>query len=475
MSEKKAEIGVEGLEVEQSLLGALLLNNTAYSLVSGFLRPDHFSEQLHGRIYEIIGKMIAAGTVANPLTVRGALPPEIEGLGSAGAYVAHLAAEATTVINAPDYARIVHEFALRRAAAALGSDLTAAAGAVGASARDLLASAEIRLMALGEDAAVGDPNKAGGGQGYEDVLKDAEERLRDGRHLRGATTSFMDLDDKLGGLLPGDLILIGARPSMGKTCIALSMARRMARMGIGVGVDSLEMREGALRYRLLSDELEHDLASVPYKSIAEGRFEEKMLPRVRKAAERLKAIPLSIIDSGNRLAEIPAHIRRARKECEAKGAALQVFMIDYLGLIRPGDRYAGNRVSEVTEISNTIKALAKREHVAIVALHQLSRANEGRDDKRPRLSDLRDSGALEQDADVVMFVHREYYYLSKPGHAGGMDKADRMGRMVDEEHVMEIIIDKQRSGPTGAVRLWCDMATNSVRNISHMANKKGER
>lgn len=454
------------IEAEQALLGAILLNNEAWFRVSGFLTPEHFVEPVHRRIFATIGEMIAGGQKASPVTIKSFLPSDLAiGDLSIPQYLARLAFEATTVVNAPDYARAVFDLAIRRQIIGITDDLSALAydSPFSASPADQIADAELQLMQMSEAVAAAASSGQGDGQDYDSIIGETEERMRTGRHLRGATTGLASIDYRTGGFAPGEMTILAARPSMGKSALAVAMARRMAHLGVGVAFDTLEMSEAALRVRLLADECESMGIQIPYDRIIKGKISEAERLAIRKAAERLHGMPLAIIDRGMRLADLPTHVRQARRDLKRLGADLQVFFVDYLGLLMPGDRYKGNKVHEVGEKSAFVKAIARRERIAMVALHQLNRANEAREDRRPRLSDLRDSGDLEQDADVVMFVHREAYYLKKSGH-GAKDETERLSKLADAENVMEIIIDKQRQGPTGTVTLWCDMALNAVRD-----------
>jgi len=453
------------LEAEKGVLGAILVNNDLYPAVCGFLRDDHFSEALNAEIYSAMGKRIAAGEKAKLLTIISDLPRNIEGF-SIGEYVAHLAAEAWTasddIVGA---AKEIVRTAARRQLMELSTGMAEQARTNGIPAHDIISASETALISLGDEL-----HSLGHRDGSEDpdhILEAVGERMRSGRHWKGATCGLTALDNRLGGFGPGELIIIGARPSMGKTMMALAIGRKAAALGHGVGIISLEMPKAQLWHRLLADECEVARHTIAYDRIGKGLISPEEFATVEKANARLKKLPLWISDHGDRLSDMPGHIRNARRWLEKRGSELSILIVDYLGLMKPGDRYAGNRVGEVTEISSTLKSLAKREKLPIIALHQLNRANEtaGRSDFRPRLSDLRDSGALEQDADVVMFVHRDSYYIER-GAIKFASEAEQAQAYLDAEHQLEILVSKNRQGTVGTSKLWCQMATNSVRDVA---------
>lgn len=450
------------IEAEQCVLGCLLRRNDALPSVVAFLKAEHFHEPIHGTIYAALVERVQAGDNANAITLVGHLPALDVGGMDARRYLAHLTTEGGAA-SAVDYARAVYDLALRRVLIEVGEDIANCGREPppGFSAAEQVADAEHRFLQIQE--AWPDPRNDKPQASYEDVLLDIEDRRQSGRNLRGVSCGLLDLDRRLGGFPAGSLVIIGARPSMGKTLASLSMARAAAHQGVGVGFDSIEMSAEQVTLRLLSDEAFAQGKAIPYKNAGEGRVQPEEVSALSRAGRVLYDLPLAIIDKGNRLADIPSHIRDARRQVQERGAELGIFMIDYLGLLSPGDRYKGQRVHEVTEISNTLKALAKREGICIVALHQLNRANESRGDKRPILSDLRDSGSLEQDADIVMFVHREAYYLERTGNSDIPD-IDRHDKLQACKHDIEFIVAKQRQGPIGTITCWCDPGLNAVRN-----------
>lgn len=448
------------MEAEQGVLGAILLNNGILSAVS-FLKPEHFHEPLNRVIFEAAQKRIQAGEAANALTLAGDLPAISDRDFTPAGYLAHLTANAwSSNSGIIPTARELVKLHARRELIVVASELSDMARAPGASPEDIIGVTESNIIHLSSELSALDIGKHEASP--DEILFEVEERRRTGRHVKGIECGLQAIDRRLGGFAPGQMVVVAGRPGMGKTAFGLSLARRASRVGGGVGYISLEMPKADLWHRLLSDEANQGQA-IPYKNIGRGNLNEPELDAVRRANERLKKLPLIIRDRGNRLSDLPGHIRAIRQRLEAFGKPLNLLVVDYLGLVQASDRYSGQRVNEVGEISATIKALAMREGICIMALHQLNRANEGRDNKRPQLSDLRDSGNIEQDADVVMFVYRDAYYIER-GFRSFADEAERITALDATEHKLEVIVAKQRQGEVGACHLWVDMATNAVRD-----------
>jgi replicative DNA helicase len=451
------------IEAEQALLGAILVNNDAADRVTGFLEARHFFDPLHGRIYESATKLIMAGKRATPITLKTFFEHE-EPIGdlTVPQYLGRLAANATTVINAEDYGRTVYDLSIRRSLIIIGEDMVNQAydSPVDASPSTQIEEAEQQLYELAETGKYGS-----GFEPFSSALTDAIDMAanayrRDG-HLSGIATGFKDLDAKMGGLQPSDLLIIAGRPSMGKTALATKIAYHLARAyksdikpdgsedvtdGAVVGFFSLEMSAEQLATRIISEQ-----ASIPSERIRRGRIEREEFDRLVEASQSLQTLPLFIDQTGGiSVAQLAARARRLKRQ---KG--LGVIIVDYLQLLSGSSRRAAEgRVQEVSEITTGLKALAKELNVPIIALSQLSRQVENREDKRPQLADLRESGSIEQDADVVMFVFREEYYVERrqpregtPEHLSWQDE------MAQVEGLAEIIIGKQRHGPTGTVRL----------------------
>jgi replicative DNA helicase len=451
------------IEVEQALLGAILVNNEAFYRVSDFLEPEHFFEPLHQKVYKDIGSLVRAGKAATPITLKTFLPADLDVAGlNASQYLARLATEATTVINAGDYGRTVYDLALRRALIGIGEVMVNVAydAPVELGPQAQIEDAERRLYELAETG-----RYDGGFQRFAQAITTAVENAarayeRDGK-LSGLASGLRDLDRMMGGLQPSDLIVLAGRPGMGKSSLATNIGYNIARAWRGevradghimsvnggiVGMFSLEMSAEQLATRIIADR-----AEIPSSRIRRGEIDSGDFDRIAEAAREMEAIPFYIDETGGlSIAQLAARARRLKRQ---KG--LDLIIVDYIQLLQGSSRRAAEgRVQEVTEITTNLKALAKELNVPIIALSQLSRQVENRDDKRPQLSDLRESGSIEQDADVVMFVYREEYYLSNKQPRPGTEEHFKWQTEMDAaQGKAEVIIGKQRHGPTGTVQL----------------------
>lgn len=442
------------LEAEQALLGALLHNNLAFEKVSEFLRAEHFSDPTHGRIFEAISNLINRGHIADPITLKEYFDKD-DALAEVGGgkYLAELAASVISIINTEDYGRKIYDFYLRRELIDIGECVVNDAHTfdLDIQATNQIEIAEKKLFDL---ATVGQQEK--GLQGFSTSLKaalvSAEVAYKRDSHVVGVTSGFKKIDECLGGFHPSDLIIVAGRPSMGKTALATNFGFNAALMalekneGAPVAFFSLEMSAEQLANRILGQEsgLASDL-------IRRGDIGKSDFPRLVEASNRLNSLPLFIDDTPG--ISVPALRTRARRLKRQEG--LGMIIIDYLQLMTsPGKRSAENRVLELSEITRGLKALAKELNVPVIACSQLSRSVEQRDDKRPQLADLRESGSIEQDADVVMFVYREEYYLARKKPTGNDDKIAEWERaMKAVENMAEVIVGKQRHGPIGTVSL----------------------
>jgi replicative DNA helicase len=465
------------IEAEQALLGAVLINNEAMDRVSSFLEPVHFFDPLHGQIFETAGKMIQAGKQATPVTLKtffdSAEP--IDANMTVPQYLGRLATSATTIINAEDYGRTIYDLAVRRNLIVLGEDMVNSAydAPIDFPPQSQIQEAEQRLYDLAERGKYGQGFMAFGTALTHAVDMANAAYQRDG-HLSGLATGLSDLDNKMGGLQPSDLIILAGRPSMGKTALATNIAYNIAKAyrserqpdgtdkavdGAIVGFFSLEMSAEQLATRILSEQAE--LAS---ERIRRGMINEDEFRKLSGVAQEMGRIPLYIDQTGGiSIAQLAA---RARKLKRQKGLGLLV--VDYLQLLTGSSRRGSeNRVQEITEITTGLKALAKELAVPILALSQLSRQVEQREDKRPQLSDLRESGSIEQDADVVMFVFREEYYVErqKP-REGTAEFNDWQTQMMAVSGKAEVIIGKQRHGPVGAVQLAFESQFTRFTNLA---------
>ncbi len=452
------------VEAEQALLGAILINNDAFDRVSDFLKSEHFVEEVHRRIYEIAGSLIRQGKLATPITLKTFLGDHDLGGVTVAQYLARLATDATTIINAYDYGRSIHDLALRRELIAIGEDVVNVAfdAPVDSSPREQIEEAERRLYAIAEGG-----RYDGGFQRFSDALKIAIDMAakayeREGS-LSGIATGLRDLDRYMGGLQASDLVILAGRPGMGKTALATNIAFNIAKAYEGrvrpdgitetvnggiVGFFSLEMSAEQLATRIIAEQ-----SSVASYKIRRGDITEGDFRRVADAVAEMQAIPFYIDQSGGiSIAQLTARARRLKRQ-----RGLDLLVIDYLQLLSGSKSKGDNRVQELTEITTGLKALAKELAVPVLALSQLSRQVESRDDKRPQLSDLRESGSIEQDADVVLFVYREEYYLkNREPRPGTEEHITWMTQMESAHGRAEVIIGKQRHGPTGTVELQFD-------------------
>ncbi len=462
------------IEAEAALLGALMLDNRLVEDVQLKLRSDHFFEPLHGRIYDAILRMTDRNMVANPVTLR----PLFEGdeamkeVGGAS-YLAQLTGSGVAIIGARDFAQQIYDLALLRSLVAVGRDMVE--GALDTS-EDVLPleqieRAETELYKVAEQ---------GGGEGkvkaFADAtklaLETAEKALNSGGHLSGITTGLDSVNSKIGGMHPSDLMILAGRPGMGKTSLATNIAYSAARRflqdqedgiepgksaGAAVAFFSLEMSADQLATRVLAEQ-----SGISAENLRMGKISQAEFRNLARAAAELQALPLYIDDTpGLTIAALRARARRLKRQ---KGIGFVV--IDYLQLLQGTGKNSGdNRVQEISEISRGLKQLAKELNVPVLALSQLSRAVEQREDKRPQLSDLRESGSIEQDADMVWFVYREDYYINakEPKRPIEGDDAKIFEAheqwMRDIERVYglaELIVAKQRHGATGKVRLRFD-------------------
>lgn len=466
-----AEPPHHSIEAEQELLGAIFINNSALDAVSGLVEAKDFFEPVHREIFTQASRLRAAGKQVTPVTIYDTLPAGADVAGmSLRQYLARLTAEATTIINAPDFASIIRTTSTLRAIAAISDDVRYARRS-GLSSESVLEDtwAEIDRIRLGTVANNDRTFSIAASAAV--VVRHVSDIMSGAKNANGVPMGLVDLDRRMGGLMAGDLVLVAGRPGSGKSTLSTSIARQIAcrplRDGVrdAVGLFSLEMPELQTVSRILSDHLFDQRVTIPYQDILHGRIDMRTGGHLRDAQEELGGVPL-IIDYSSRpsLAEIAAKIRGMKHTAKQMGARLRVAMIDYLKFVRPSDRYSGNRVAEFGEVSRGCKQIAKDEDICVVLLAQLNRQVESRDNKRPVLADLRDSGELEEDADVVMFCYREAYYLGRSPELG--NNPALVERLVSIQNDMEVDVAKQRMGPTGMEHVWCGMATASIRNAA---------
>ena len=455
------EVLPHNVEAEQQLLGAILTNNEVFDRVSALVKSEHFFEPVHRRIFEIAAARIQKNMLASPVTLKAYMEDDagLKELGGAS-YLARIAGAAVASYAARDYAQMIYDLAVRRELIQLGRDIAAKAGQVDVASepREQIVEAEQALYKLGEQGVAE--------RGFQSFLRAVTEAVnvaaaayqRDGG-LAGISTGLVDLDRKLGGLHPSDLIILAGRPSMGKTSLATNIAFNIAKAhkqgirhdgtegtvnGGSVGFFSLEMSAEQLAARILSE-----AAEIPSEHIRRGDMEEDQFRRFVEVAKTLENCPLYIDDTpALPISQMAARARRLKRT-----HGLDVLIVDYLQLLRGSSKE--NRVQEVSEITQGLKAIAKELNIPVIALSQLSRQVENREDKRPQLSDLRESGSIEQDADVVMFVFREEYYREREKPSDhDLDAMAKWQEIMERVHgKAEVVIGKQRHGPIGTVEL----------------------
>lgn len=453
------------IEAEQALLGAVILNNDALATVSTFLEPRHFSEGLHGRIYETIASMAAAGRPASVLTLKTYLGDiEMPAGITMQAYLARLCAEATTVINAPDYAQTIVELWRRRELIRIAGDIADAArhAYIDAPVEAMLDELDGQITELRNGAPAENQRSTVAG-GVDELLIDIE-TVRAGHAPPVATSGFVDIDSRLGGgLRPGRLIVLAGRPGMGKTVLMCAMARRAARKGFGVDIYSLEIDRKELTARMLANALGASTFPIDYRDILQGKVAEGDVPRLQQLREKFAEIPLSIdATPALKISQIESRAKRTAMRLAREGRQLDVVFIDYLGLVAVGDRYKGNKVAELGDIALGAKNMGKRLGCAVVLLAQLNRSVETRDDKRPLLSDLRESGNIEEHSDAVGFLFRPAYYDAQdPRKERDAEFVEAALRRAND---LEIIWRKNRLGPTGTDKLFCRVEQSFVDN-----------
>ena len=452
------------LDAERSLLGAIFVDNRAFERVIEFLRPEHFFLPHHGRVFETVGKVIERGQIADPVTLKGFFENDdvLADVGGVG-YLYELAANAVAVINAGEYGRLIYDLYLKRQLIGLGHDMVneAFSGEIEETAPRLIEVAEQRLYDL---AATGEYE--GGFRPFKEsltrALEMADAAFKRESSLSGVPTGFIAMDKLLGGLHRSDLIVLAGRPSMGKTALATNMAfnaaythaRTKGQDGAVVGFFSLEMSAEQLAARIISES-----TNIGSDRMRKGELSRNEFARLATASQELLELPIFIDDSpALSVSQLRTRARRLKRQNK-----LGLIVVDYLQLMSAG---AGsrhdNRMMEISEITRGLKTLAKELEVPVLALSQLSRAVEQREDKRPQLSDLRESGTIEQDSDVVMFIFRQQYYLERAEPQRRPEENDEKfverranwERNLEEvRNKAEVIVAKQRHGPTGKLDL----------------------
>ena len=434
------------IAAEKSLLGGILIDNKGFERVSEFLLREHFALVGHGTIYHACAGIIGRGLTANPISLETALKDDEDFIALGGpAYLVDLVYAGTTPIGTGEYGRIVLDTHERRELIHLGEDMLARAysGDATETAREVREAHEPALFEMAESG-----HTESGPRPFSHFTTQALDQMEAARSggSPGVQTGFVDLDTKLGGLHPSDLIILAGRPSMGKSALAGNIARNAANAGVGVGFFSLEMSGEQLAGRELAGR-----CKLGPHLLRTGKVNEYDASRLRQAGEDTRDLPLFIDDTPSlSVAALRTRVRRLKRR-----HGIGLVIVDYLQLMVG---QAESKQVEISNISRGLKAVAKETGLPVLALSQLSRAVESRPDKRPQLSDLRESGAIEQDADVVMFIYREAYYLGPEApkqREGEPTKAfaDRLVEWEKAQGVAEVIVAKHRHGPTGNVFL----------------------
>ena len=442
------------LEAEQALLGSILVNNDIIDEISSIISSNIFYDPAHVKIYEVIESLNNKGMIANPITIKNFFEKDnmLNDVGGTE-YLVKLTRFSGSTKQAIDYAKIIHEMYLRRELVLISDKLssdTLNANAQEQNAENIIEDTEKSLFQLAERGTFSQSfmkfNHA-----LDQTIEMATLAMQNDQGIVGIPTGLTDLDEKLGGLHKSDLIILAGRPSMGKTALATNIAYNASQHLLkrqeksSVAFFSLEMSSEQLSTRILSEQ-----ARIKSDDIRRGKVTEDEINRYIETSRNIYNLPLYIDETP--AITIATLSNRARRIKRLSG--LSLIVVDYIQLMRSSSNKNDGRVQEISEITQGLKALAKELSVPVLALSQLSRAVEQRDDKQPQLADLRESGSIEQDADVVMFVYREAYYLErKQPKLGSIEHAEWQSKMNDVNGLADIILGKQRHGPTGTVKV----------------------
>lgn len=458
---------IQNIEAEQALLGAVLLNNDVFTRVSGLVTAADFFDQVHGEIWAACAARIIADQIATPTTIAMGFQGH-PGLAQIGgpSYLVRLAGAATSIFAARDYAQIIARLARKRR---LAETLTAAAARL----HDDDADADVALGMVEAHALT--EQSVGGNRviSFREAIAAAIDAAHDASQrdgVAGVTTGLDDLDRATGGWMPGELIVLAGRPAMGKSAVALSMALAAARAGHGVAFCSLEMSAADIGLRALSAESARRNDPIAYQDARRGSLPDGGVNRLVSIARAVEGIAIEFTPPECRdIAAIYSAVRRIKGRYEAEGGSLDLVVVDYLQIVQPStQRRNGTRQEDVSEISAALKGMAMRLGVPVLALSQLSRAVDSRDDHRPVLGDLRESGAIEQDANTVIFCYREEYYLQRERpreEDSADDHADWHAALGRCAGMMDLIVAKQRMGDTPTIRARFDAPTNTIADL----------
>ena len=451
------------LEAEQALLGSILVNNDIIDEIANIINPTTFYDPAHTKIYEVIETLNNKGMIANPITLKNYFEKD-NMLNEVGGteYLVKLTRFSSSTKQAIDYAKVIHEMYLRRELVLISDNLSSET--LNAKEQSAEKITEKSLFDLAERGSFSQ-SFLKFNQALDQTIETATQAMKSDKGIVGVPTGLSDLDEKLGGLHKSDLVILAGRPGMGKTALATNIAYHAAKNIMSrqekssIAFFSLEMSSEQLSTRILSEQ-----AKIKSDDIRKGKVTEEEINRYIETSRNIYDLPLFIDETP--AITIATLCNRARRIKRLFGVSLIV--VDYIQLMRaPSSNRNDNRVQEVSEITQGLKALAKELKVPVLALSQLSRAVEQRDEKKPQLSDLRESGSIEQDADVVMFVYREAYYLeNKQPKLGSIEHAEWQSKMNDVNGLADIILGKQRHGPTGVVKVEFEGIYTKFKDLS---------
>lgn len=453
---------IKNVEVEQIVLGSILMRPEATYAVD-LLQIDDFSEDAHRLIFEMMEAKVAEGRMPTPVILAPHFQNDRVGEITIAQYLARIMPLAAPLEHVPDYIRTLKEYTGRRVMLALADQMSQTAKAINQSILEFNEEAVGALDAINADMRRGKKTSFSIGE----ITADHLARLKAGEKPNMIDTGLIDLNREIGGWPRGELTILAGRPSMGKTTVAASAMRQAAQKGVTSLFFSMEMAGDPVSARMLSDAVFNSQTPIHYKKILRGELQPWDFDRLDKAQERLADLPLRIDEQvGLTATEIGVRARRYQDELARTGRRLDVLFVDHLGFMRSSDRYSGNKVHETGEKTQSLKALAKSLDVAVVGLCQLNRGLEGRENKRPQLHDLRDSGNIEEDADTVLFAYREAYYLGRIQHSDPEEEQERLARLDATENIIEILGAKTRNGPVFVRKLFADMGSNAVRDLA---------
>ena len=454
------------IEAEQSVIGSVLVNNDIIDEIANLINFEKFHDPVHKRIYEVIENLNNKGLIANPITLKNYFESNnaITEIGGVD-YLVKLTRFSSSVRQTIDYAKIVHELFVKRELITISENMSEDSKNIenDKTGENIIEEAEQSLYKLAERGSFSQ-SYISFSRAIDQTIEMATLAMKSDQGVVGVPTGLTDLDEKLGGLHKSDLIIIAGRPSMGKTALATNFAYNAAKNILdnkdkgSVAFFSLEMSSEQLSTRILSEQ-----ARIASNDIRRGKVSEDELNRYIETSRNIYDLPLYIDETP--AISISALSNRARRMKRLFG--LNLIVVDYIQLMRTSSKRNDGRVQEISEITQGLKAIAKELSVPVLALSQLSRAVEQRDDKLPQLSDLRESGSIEQDADVVLFVFREQYYLEKKQpKLGSIEHAEWQSKMNDINGLADIIIGKQRHGPTGNIQVEFEGIYTKFKDLS---------